>query len=162
MKKSVTFFSKPEIVLFVPAHKCEDCGLEFQTISGLEDHAERSHRREWVRCLICVKTVKHAEHFVIWNICATAENIYLDSQCLKMKTLLLPQIESTPYSRDFWLWQELWDQILCMSTSMLVSGILCSKGLWRSSKGIWRVKGGPQHSKRDLKESPKRELKKEL
>lgn len=75
MKKSVTFISKPEIVLFVPAHKCEDCGLEFETIFGLEDHAERSHRREWVRCLICVKTVKHAEHFVIWNSYATAENI---------------------------------------------------------------------------------------
>ena len=65
MKKSVTFISKPEIVLFVPAHKCEDCGLEFETIAKLEDHVERSHRREWVKCLICVKTVKHSEHFVI-------------------------------------------------------------------------------------------------
>ena len=36
-----------------------------ESLAQLEDHTERSHRRQWVKCLICVKTVKHTEHFVI-------------------------------------------------------------------------------------------------
>ena len=64
-KKSVSFTREPEVVLFEPAHKCAECGVEFVTVHELDDHFERYHQREWVKCLICVKTVKHKEHFVI-------------------------------------------------------------------------------------------------
>ena len=65
IKKSVSFISEPEVVMYEPQHKCGECGLEFPSIDELDVHFERYHQREWVKCVICVKTVKHTEHFVI-------------------------------------------------------------------------------------------------
>ena len=41
------------------------CGLELQSGAELGEHARTEHRSEWGECLICVKTVRHTEHFVI-------------------------------------------------------------------------------------------------
>ena len=65
IKKSVSFINEPEVVMFVPQHSYVECGLEFPSMEFLRDHFERSHQREWVRCVICDKTLKHTEHFVI-------------------------------------------------------------------------------------------------
>ena len=64
LKKTVTF-AVAEVLCYDPPISCEECGMEFPSNSLLRDHQERSHQREWVKCLICVKTVKHREHFVI-------------------------------------------------------------------------------------------------
>ena len=65
-KKSVSFTSEePEVVIYSSGFQCGDCGLEFPCSRDRDEHLERCHLREWVKCLICVKTVKHKEHFVI-------------------------------------------------------------------------------------------------
>ena len=66
-RKNVTFKDKSELceVKVFKTVKCEECVFEFQSVEDLTEHVERLHRREWARCIICVKTVKPMEHFVI-------------------------------------------------------------------------------------------------
>ena len=65
VKKTVKFTAVDEVIRYNLPISCDECGLEFPSDLLLEEHRERSHQREWVKCLICVKTVKHREHFVI-------------------------------------------------------------------------------------------------
>ena len=63
-KKNVKFREENQVVHFSQI-SCPTCGLEFQTAIALKEHEGRAHERKWVRCLVCVKIVKHQEHFVI-------------------------------------------------------------------------------------------------
>ena len=70
-RKSVSFKTEDELVeiIEIPSTKNEICGKcdsEFTSSRKLKDHIDRIHsKREWIRCIICEKTVKHEEHFVI-------------------------------------------------------------------------------------------------